>query len=101
MFALSVLAAVACAGVFLWHDTDFWDSFDVAGVLRVAAAVLGGMMVSSGLLFFHFARQESYTTFEKISLAFGSASRCATCCGFCPGCFLFGGFCFLPGGNVF
>lgn len=66
VFVLFVVALTVALGVFFWHGTDFWDSFEVAGTVRVAVAVLGGLMVSSGLLFFYHSQQESYTTFEEV-----------------------------------
>ena len=66
LFALSVLGTLVACGVFFWYDTDFWDYFDVGPVLKVAAALLGGFVISSGLLFWHYRRQESYMTFESI-----------------------------------
>ena len=66
LFALSVVGALVACGVFFWYDTDFWYYFDVGSVLKVAAALLSGFVVSSGLLFWHHQRQESYMTFESI-----------------------------------
>ena len=70
LFAASVSAALVGAGVYFWHDTDFWEHFEPAPVLRVAAAVLFGLTVSSGLLFVHFRVQETYATFEEILFGF-------------------------------
>ena len=36
----------------------------------VAASLAAGLAVSSGLLFYHYRRQESYPTFEEIVFAF-------------------------------
>lgn len=66
LFALSVVGTLVACGVFFWYDTDFWYYFDVGVVLKIAAALLSGFVVSSGLLFWHFQRQESYMTFESI-----------------------------------
>jgi hypothetical protein len=52
--------------VFFRYDTEFWNYFEVGPVLKVAALILGGLSVSSGLLFVHFRSQESYLTFEAI-----------------------------------
>ena len=50
LFVASVLAALAALGVFFYYDTDFWDYFVEPGpVLQVAAAILSGLSVSSGL----------------------------------------------------
>ncbi len=57
---------LAALGVFFWYDTDFWDVFELKGVLRVATVLLSGLTLSSGLLFVHYKRQESYMTFETI-----------------------------------
>jgi hypothetical protein len=62
LFVLSVAGTLIALGVF-WSDTDFWDYFSVGPILQVAA-LLGGFVVSSGLLFWHYRRQESYMTFE-------------------------------------
>ena len=66
LFLLCVAGTLIALGVFFWYDTDFWDYFNVGPVLKVAAALLGGFVVSSGLLFWHYRRQESYMTFESI-----------------------------------
>lgn len=66
LFAASLSGALVSLGVFFWHDTDFWNVFEPGPVLRVAAAVLAGLTVSSGLLFFHFRVQETYSTFAEI-----------------------------------
>jgi hypothetical protein len=66
LFVASVLGALAALGIFFRYDTDFWDYFEVGQVLKVAAALLSGLVVSSGLLFWHYRRQESYMTFESI-----------------------------------
>lgn len=66
LFAVSVAAALGCLGVFFWYDTSFWFFYDVDDVLEAASAVLVGMSVSSGLLFFHYRGRESYATFEEI-----------------------------------
>ena len=55
-------------GIFFWYDTDFWYYFDVGPVLMVAALILSGFSVSSGVLFIHVKSQESYLTFESIAL---------------------------------
>lgn len=66
LFLLCVAGTLIAIGVFFWYDTDFWDYFNVGPVLKVAAALLSGFVVSSGLLFWHYQRQESYMTFESI-----------------------------------
>ena len=66
LFTLSVVGTLVACGVFFWYDTDFWYVFEVGTVLKVSAALLGGFVVSSGLLFWHHQRQESYMTFESI-----------------------------------
>ncbi len=66
LFGLSVAGTLVALGTFFWYDTDFWDYFNVGPVLHVAAALLSGFVVSSGLLFWHYQRQESYMTFESI-----------------------------------
>jgi hypothetical protein len=65
LFVLSVAGTPIALGVFFWYDTDLWDYFSVGPVLQVAPALLGGFVVSSGLLFWHYRRQESYMTFES------------------------------------
>jgi hypothetical protein len=64
LFVASVLGALAALVVFFRYDTEFWFYFEVGPVLKVAALILGGFSVSSGLLFVHFRSQESYLTFE-------------------------------------
>jgi hypothetical protein len=66
LFVASVLGTLVALGVFFWYDVGFWYAFEVGAVLRVAAAILGGLSVSTGLLFVHFRSQESYLTFEAI-----------------------------------
>jgi hypothetical protein len=66
LFALSVVGTLGALGVFFWYDVGFWYVFEVGGVLKIAAALLGGFVVSSGLLFIHYRSQESYMTFESI-----------------------------------
>jgi hypothetical protein len=66
LFVLCVAGTLIALGVFFWYDTDFWEYFNVEPVLRVAAALLSGFVASSGLLFWHYRRQESYMTFESI-----------------------------------
>ena len=66
LFVLFVAGTLLACGVFFWYDTDFWLNFDIGTVLTVAAVLLGGIVVSSGLLFWHHRRQESYMTFESI-----------------------------------
>ena len=65
LFVLCVAGTLIALGVFLWYDTDFWDYFNVEPVLQVTAALLSGFVVSSGLLFWHHRRQETYMTFES------------------------------------
>jgi hypothetical protein len=66
LFVASVLGALAALWVFFRFDTKFWYHFEPGPVLKVAAVILGGFSVSSGLLFVHFRSQESYLTFEAI-----------------------------------
>ncbi len=66
LFALSIVGTVVAAGIFFWYDTDFWYYFEVGPILRVAAVILFGFCVSSGLLFAHYRSQESYMTFEAL-----------------------------------
>ena len=66
LFVASVLGALAALVVFFRYDTEFWYYFEVRPVLKVAALILGGFSVSSGLLFVHFRSQESYLTLESI-----------------------------------
>ena len=68
LFALSLLGTLVALGIFFWYDTDFWYYFDVGPVLMVAALILSGFSVSSGVLFVHVRSQESYLTFESIAL---------------------------------
>lgn len=70
MFAASSAGTAAAFGFFLWHDTDFWSHFAPGPVLRVATALAAGLAISSGLLFYHYRYQESYSTFEEIFFAF-------------------------------
>lgn len=58
--------ALAAFGVFLCHDTDFWDDFDPGPVLPVATALASGLAASSGLLSYHHRRRASYSTFGEI-----------------------------------
>lgn len=69
LFVSSVVGTLIACGVFFWYDTDFWDYFDVEPVLKVTAVLLSGLVTSSGLLFFHFNRRESYMTFESLFFA--------------------------------
>ena len=66
LFVASVLGTLVALGVFFRYDVGFWSVFEVGAVLKVAAVILGGLSVSSGLLFVHFRSQESYLTFEAI-----------------------------------
>jgi hypothetical protein len=66
LFVASVLGALAALWVFFGYDTQFWYYFEPGAILKVAAVILGGLSVSSGLLFVHFRSQESYLTFEAI-----------------------------------
>ncbi len=50
------------------NDVGFWYVFEPGPILKVAAVILGGLCVSSGLLFVHFRSQESYLTLESIFL---------------------------------
>ncbi len=52
--------------MFFWYDVAFWYFFEPGPILKVAAVILGGLCVSSGLLFIHFRSQESYLTLESI-----------------------------------
>jgi hypothetical protein len=66
LFVASVLGTLAALGVFFWYDVAFWYFFEPGPILKVAAVILSGLSVSSGLLFIHFRSQESYLTFEAI-----------------------------------
>ncbi len=66
LFALSVVGALGALGVLFWYDVGLWYFFEVGGVLKIAAVLLGGFVVSSGVLFVHYRSQESYMTFESI-----------------------------------
>ncbi len=66
LFALSVVGTLGALGVFFFYDVQFWYAFEVGGVLKIAAALLGGFVASSGVLFVHYRSQESYMTFESI-----------------------------------
>ena len=66
LFVASVLGTLAALGVFFWYDVAFWYVFEPGPILEVAAVILGGLSVSSGLLFVHFRSQESYLTLESI-----------------------------------
>ena len=68
LFALSVVGTLGALGVFFFYDVQFWYAFEVGGVLKIAAVLLGGFVVSSGLLFVHYRSQESYMTFESLFL---------------------------------
>ena len=70
LFVVSVLGVLTAAGIFFWHDTDFWQNFDAGPVLRIGTALAAALAASSGLLFYHHRRQESYTTFAEIVFAF-------------------------------
>jgi hypothetical protein len=65
---LFVASVVALAGlwVFFSYDTEFWYYFEPGPILKVAAVILSGLSLSSGLLFVHYRSQESYMTFEVI-----------------------------------
>jgi hypothetical protein len=66
LFTLSVVGTFVALGTFFWYDTEFWNYFDVGAVLKIAAALLSGFVISSWLLFVHYRRQESYMTFEAL-----------------------------------
>jgi hypothetical protein len=66
LFVASVVGALAALWVFFSYDTQFWYYFEPGPILKVAALILGGLSLSSGLLFVHFRSQESYLTFEAI-----------------------------------
>jgi hypothetical protein len=66
LFVASVLGTLAALGVFFYYDVAFWYYFEPGPILKVAAVILGGLSVSSGLLFVHFRSQESYMTFEAL-----------------------------------
>jgi hypothetical protein len=66
LFVASVLGSLAALGVFFYYDVGFWYVFEVGPVLKIAAVLLSGFVVSSGLLFVHYRSQESYMTFESI-----------------------------------
>src|SRR5215204_4095120 len=65
LFTLSLLGTLVALGIFFWYDTDFWYFFDVGPVLMVAALILSGFSVSSGVLFIHFRSKESSLTFDS------------------------------------
>jgi uncharacterized membrane protein YbhN (UPF0104 family) len=66
LFVTSVLGSLAALGVSYYYDVGFWHVFEVGPVLKIAAVLLSGFVVSSGLLFVHYRSQESYMTFESI-----------------------------------
>ena len=66
LFVASVLGTLAALGVFFYYGVGFWNVFEPGPILKVAAVILGGLCVSSGLLFVHFRSQESYLTLESI-----------------------------------
>src|SRR3712207_5377892 len=66
LFVTAVLGTLGALGVFFWYDVAFWYFFEPGPILKVAALILGGLCVSSGLLFIHFRSQESYLTLESI-----------------------------------
>jgi hypothetical protein len=66
LFVASVVGTLAGLWVFFRYDTQFWYYFEPGPILRVAALILSGLSLSSGLLFVHFKSQESYLTFEAI-----------------------------------
>jgi hypothetical protein len=66
LFVASVLGTLGALGVFFYYDTQFWYSFESGPILTVAAVLLSGFVVSSGLIFVHYRNQESYMTFESI-----------------------------------
>ena len=67
LFVASVLGTLGALGVFFYYNTQlFWYSFESGPILTVAAVLLSGFVVSSGLLFVHYRNQESYMTFESI-----------------------------------
>jgi hypothetical protein len=66
LFVLSIAGTVVALGIFFWHAVDFWYHFEVGGVFKMATVLSTGLAISSGLLFFHCGRQESYMTFEAI-----------------------------------
>jgi hypothetical protein len=66
LFVASVAGALAALGVFFWYDVSFWYYFEPGPILKVAAVILSGLSLSSGLLFVHFRSQESYMTFEAL-----------------------------------
>ena len=68
LLTLSLLGTLVALGIFLWFDTEFWHYFEVGPVLIVAALILSGFCVSSGVFFIHVRSQESYLTIESIAL---------------------------------
>ncbi len=66
LFVASVLGTLGALGVFFWYGVGFWYVFEVGGVLKIAAALLSGFVISSWLLFVHYRSQESYMTFESL-----------------------------------
>ncbi len=61
-----MVGTLAGLWVFFRYDTQFWYYFEPGPILTLAALILSGLSLSSGLLFVHFKRQESYLTFEAI-----------------------------------
>jgi hypothetical protein len=68
LLPLSILGTLVALGIFFRYDTEFWYYLEVGPVLMVAALILTGFCVSSGVLFIHIRSQESYLTFESIVL---------------------------------
>jgi hypothetical protein len=67
LFGLSFAGlAVLVAPIVFWDIEEFWRRFEVAGVSRALAALLGILAASSGLLFLHHRGQQSYTSFAEI-----------------------------------
>jgi hypothetical protein len=66
LFVASMLGTLAALGVFFYYGVGFWYIFEPGRILKVAAVILGGLCVSSSLLFVHFRSQELYLTLESI-----------------------------------
>ena len=66
LFVASVLGTLGALGVFFYYDVASWYFFETGPILKVAAVILGGLCVSSGLLVIHLRSQESYLTLESI-----------------------------------
>lgn len=68
LFVLSLGGVVFFVGAFTLANSWLWDRFGIDGLLAWGTALLFGLAASSGLLFLHLGREESYVTFEKVVL---------------------------------